>query len=144
MGWAENLHRRRLGTTNRRAWRLRTARSPRSSRPRRAFRREAGFPAAVAEIRQRLGDHPDADGRHDRLQPRLGRSAVRALPRRPRRHCRSLGRAEPGRTAIVPGLSSADPPDVMRGEEVQILGAVATGMIPADASSAIPAPTTNG
>ena len=32
----------------------------------------------------------------------------------------------------MPGLSSADPPDVMRGEEVQILGAVATGMIPAD------------
>lgn len=39
---------------------------------------------------------------------------------------------EPGRTAIVPGLS--DPQgDVMRGEEVQLLGATASGMAPPDA-----------
>lgn len=44
----------------------------------------------------------------------------------------ALAWAEPDRTAIVPGLSSADPPDVMRGEEVQILGAIAAGMIPGD------------
>lgn len=39
---------------------------------------------------------------------------------------------EPGRTAIVPGLALRDPvhPDVMRGEEVQLLGAVASGMAP--------------
>ena len=39
---------------------------------------------------------------------------------------------EPGRTAIVPGLATRDPdrPDVMRGEEVQLLGAVASGMAP--------------
>ena len=38
------------------------------------------------------------------------------------------------RTAIVPGMrvERADGPDVMRGEEVQILGAVAAGLIAAD------------
>ena len=40
---------------------------------------------------------------------------------------------EPGRIGIVPGLSFLEPPlaDVMRGEEVQILGAVADGSLPA-------------
>ena len=39
-----------------------------------------------------------------------------------------------GRTAIVPGVSFVDPDeaDVMRGEEVQLLGAFAAGMVPAD------------
>lgn len=39
---------------------------------------------------------------------------------------------EPGRIAIVPGLSFLDHPlaDVMRGEEVQILGAIAEGQLP--------------
>ncbi|MFV3075489.1 2-dehydro-3-deoxygalactonokinase [Niveispirillum fermenti] len=42
---------------------------------------------------------------------------------------------EPGRTAIVPGVAIADPlrPEVMRGEEVQILGAVQAGLVPPDA-----------
>lgn len=42
---------------------------------------------------------------------------------------------EPGRTAIVPGVATgaAAAPDVMRGEEVQLLGAVAAGLAPADA-----------
>ena len=41
---------------------------------------------------------------------------------------------EPGRTAIVPGLSSVTEAhgDVMRGEEVQLLGAVAAGLAPPD------------
>lgn len=39
---------------------------------------------------------------------------------------------EPGRTAIVPGVAKrdAEAPDVMRGEEVQLLGAVAAGAAP--------------
>ncbi len=41
---------------------------------------------------------------------------------------------EPGRTAIVPGVATRlGRTDVMRGEEVQMLGAVAAGMAPADA-----------
>lgn len=42
---------------------------------------------------------------------------------------------EPGRTAIVPGVSTVTGGrgDVMRGEEVQLLGAVAAGLVPGDA-----------
>jgi 2-dehydro-3-deoxygalactonokinase len=42
---------------------------------------------------------------------------------------------EPGRTAIIPGIEwrSEGRSDVMRGEEVQLLGAVLSGMAPADA-----------
>ncbi len=41
---------------------------------------------------------------------------------------------ESGRTAIVPGVATdGGRSDVMRGEEVQLLGAVASGMAPADA-----------
>jgi 2-dehydro-3-deoxygalactonokinase len=41
---------------------------------------------------------------------------------------------EPGRTAIVPGLcwQGGGRADVMRGEEVQLLGAVAAGLVPGD------------
>jgi 2-dehydro-3-deoxygalactonokinase len=41
---------------------------------------------------------------------------------------------EPGRTAIVPGacVADGDRVDVMRGEEVQLLGAAAAGLVPAD------------
>jgi 2-dehydro-3-deoxygalactonokinase len=44
--------------------------------------------------------------------------------------------AEPGRVAIVPGIcfSEGEAADVMRGEEVQILGAFAEGLIPPDAA----------
>ena len=44
----------------------------------------------------------------------------------------NLAWVEPGRIGIVPGLSFLDYPlaDVMRGEEVQILGAVADGLLP--------------
>lgn len=38
-----------------------------------------------------------------------------------------------GRTAIVPGVSTTAPADVMRGEEVQLLGAVEAGLAPGDA-----------
>lgn len=42
---------------------------------------------------------------------------------------------EPGRTGIVPGVAVRDPdaPDVMRGEEVQLIGAVEGRLAPADA-----------
>lgn len=37
------------------------------------------------------------------------------------------------RTAIVPGVSTTGPADVMRGEEVQLIGAVEAGLVPGDA-----------
>jgi 2-dehydro-3-deoxygalactonokinase len=93
---------------------------------------KAGFAAAVAEIRERLGDHPLL------LAGMVGSN--RGWIEAPYVPCPAgmddiagaLAWAEPERTAIVPGLS-CEPPDVMRGEEVQILGAVDTGLVPADA-----------
>lgn len=45
-----------------------------------------------------------------------------------------LSWVEPGRTAIIPGVAQRSPaPDVMRGEEVQLLGATRAGLVPLDA-----------
>lgn len=82
------------------------------------------FPAAVAEIVQRLGDHPlllagmIGSNRGWREAPYLPCPAT--LPELARR----LLWIEPGRIAIVPGLAvrGDGPADVMRGEEVQVLG----------------------
>lgn len=91
-----------------------------------------GFPAAVEEIRSRLGDRPLV------MAGMIGSN--RGWVEAPYVPCpagiddlaQRLIWAEQGKAAIVPGLSylSDDAADVMRGEEVQILGAVAAGMIP--------------
>ena len=44
----------------------------------------------------------------------------------------------PGEIAIVPGLCQRAPADVMRGEEVQALGAVEAGLVPGDALACHP------
>ena len=89
---------------------------------------EGGFPAAVAEIRQRLGDLPLL------LAGMVG--ANRGWKEAPYvpvpAGIDDLARALvwPGeREAIVPGVSTLknDRADVMRGEEVQLLGSVCTG-----------------
>ena len=92
-----------------------------------------GFADAVAESRARLGDLPMIAGM---VGSNRGWIEVPYVP------CpagfadlaAAVTWAEPGRTAIVPGLSllSATRADVMRGEEVQLLGAVKAGLIPAD------------
>ena len=93
-----------------------------------------GFEAAVNEVRQRLGDRPML------LAGMIGSN--RGWREAPYVDCpagaESLARAilwvEPGRTGIVPGVCQREPRhDVMRGEEVQAIGAVAGGMIPDDA-----------
>ena len=93
-----------------------------------------GFGAAVAEVRQRLGDRPLL------LAGMVGSN--RGWIEAPYVPCPasldSLAAAivwpEEGRTAIVPGVSFVDPDeaDVMRGEEVQLLGALAAGLVPRD------------
>lgn len=90
-----------------------------------------GFPEAVAELRARLGDLPML------MAGMVGSNrgwveapyvqcpcGIEALSER-------LIWVEEGRTAIVPGLSylGKDRADVMRGEEVQIFGALAAGSI---------------
>ena len=94
-----------------------------------------GFDRAVAELKGRLGDLPLL------MAGMIGsnRGWVEApyvpcpagLPELAAR----LQWVVPGRIAIVPGVcwSDGDAADVMRGEEVQILGAYAEEMVPADA-----------
>jgi 2-dehydro-3-deoxygalactonokinase len=92
------------------------------------------FPAAVAEIRSRLGDLPLL------LAGMIGsnRGWIEAsyvpCPAGLSDLAERLIWAEERRTAIVPGISylTDSHADVMRGEEVQILGAVAAGTVPQD------------
>jgi 2-dehydro-3-deoxygalactonokinase len=93
-----------------------------------------GFPGAVAEIRQRLGDLPLL------LAGMVGsnRGWVEASYVPCPAGIDDLAKAlvRPGeREAIVPGVSylGDDRADVMRGEEVQLLGAAAAGRIDPDA-----------
>ena len=95
---------------------------------------KGGFGAAVAAIRGALGDYPlllagmVGSNRGWIETPYVECPAqLGGLPAR-------LVRVEQDRTAIVPGVSylDGDRADVMRGEEVQILGAVASGDTPPD------------
>lgn len=127
------------GTTNRRAWRIgadgctveaeeQDGRGIISVAP-------GGFAGEAAAIRARLGDLPMlcagmAGSNRGWVETAylpcpLGLDAIAA----------SLAWIEPGRTAILPGVAmQGDRPDVMRGEEVQLLGAVAAGLAPPEAS----------
>ena len=94
-----------------------------------------GFADEVAGIRARLGDLPIlcagmvGSTRGWAVAPYVPCPAtIGAL-------AAGLCWVEPGRTAIVPGVTTGGgaAPDVMRGEEVQVLGAVAAGLAPPDA-----------
>ena len=95
---------------------------------------QGGFPDAVADLRTRLGDRPML------LAGMIGsnrgwvEAPYVAAPAGGEDIARQMIWPEPGRTAIVPGVCHADgqAPDVMRGEEVQIVGAVAGGLVPPD------------
>ena len=123
------------GTTNRRAYRLSAEGSCEAE-----FEDDkgitsidrGGFPAAVAEIRSRLGDLPLL------MAGMIGsnRGWVEApyvpCPAGPETLARHLALINEERAAIVPGLSylAVARADVMRGEEVQLFGAVAAGLVP--------------
>jgi 2-dehydro-3-deoxygalactonokinase len=130
------------GTTNRRAYGLdaKGVVVDRMSDARGILSVEAGgFPAAVAEIRQRLGDGPML------LAGMIGSN--RGWVEAPYVPCPAglpdlvagLVRVEAADAAIVPGVAQGGAePDIMRGEEVQLLGAVAAGLAPADATACHP------
>ena len=138
MRWAEGFIAVDWGTTNRRAYRL-------GPGGRLEDRMEddkgilsvpaGGFPAAVEKIRERLGDLPllmaGMIGSNRGWHEAPYAPAPAGLPELAER----LVWAEPGRVAIVPGVSYAegDAADVMRGEEVQILGAHADGLVGGEA-----------
>jgi 2-dehydro-3-deoxygalactonokinase len=133
MRWAEGFIAVDWGTTNRRAYRIDAA-----GKCVEEFEdgkgilavAQGGFADAVAEIRQRLGDHPLL------LAGMIGSN--RGWKEAPYVPC-PAGLDEivgalvwPGeREAIVPGVSylANGRADVMRGEEVQLLGAVGAGLV---------------
>lgn len=136
MRWADGYIAADWGTTNRRAYLIDSSgrcvdefedgKGVLSVEP-------GGFPAAVAEIRERLGDRPLL------LAGMVGSN--RGWKEAPYVPCpagiEDLERAlvwVGEREAIVPGVSylGEGRADVMRGEEVQLLGAVADGTVPRD------------
>ena len=135
MRWVEGFIAVDWGTTNRRAYWIdgdgRCADEFEDSRGVLSIPAD-GFPDAVAEIRARLGDKPLL------LAGMIGSN--RGWVEAPYVPCpaglddlvHGLAWAEPD-IAIVPGVRDDQRSDVMRGEEVQLLGAVAAGTIPPDA-----------
>lgn len=122
------------GTTNRRVYRIGDGAVAQTERDDHGVTRVRDFDAAVADIRARFGDLPIllAGMVGANIGWRLAPYVV--APAGIGELAGNLLRID-DRTAIVPGVSTlADGrPDVMRGEEVQLLGAVAAGLTPADA-----------
>jgi 2-dehydro-3-deoxygalactonokinase len=137
MRWAEGFIAVDWGSTNRRAYRIDASgkRVDEFEDARGVLSVESGgFPAAVAEIRERLGDLPLL------LAGMIGSN--RGWVEAPYVPCPAgideLAKAlvwPSEREAIVPGVSyiGQGRADVMRGEEVQLLGAVAAKIVAPDA-----------
>ena len=132
MRWTDGFIAVDWGTTNRRAYRLDGSGKcvEEFEDDKGVLSIENGFPVAVTEIRQRLGDHPLL------LAGMVGSNrGWKETPYVPcpagledlASHLTWAG----DREAIVPGVSYVgnDRADVMRGEEVQLLGAVAADLI---------------
>src|SRR3954454_15266239 len=136
MRWADGFIAVDWGTTNRRAYRIdgdgRNVAEFEDSRGVLSIS-AGGFPEAVAEIRQQLGDFPLL------LAGMIGSN--RGWVEAPYVPCPAgieqiaAGLVRPGeREAIVPGVSyiGEGRADVMRGEEVQLLGAISGGLVAHD------------
>ena len=95
---------------------------------------DGGFPAAIAEIRQRLGDKPLLLAGMIGSNRGWKEASYVPCPAGIDELAAKLVWAGE-REAIVPGVSyiGSDRADVMRGEEVQILGALAAGLVQSDA-----------
>jgi len=136
MRWTEGFIAVDWGTTNRRAYRL-----DGSGRRVDEFEDDkgvlavsgGGFPAAIAEIRERLGDHPLLLA--GMIGSNRGWQDAGYVPTPAGIDDLVGALVWPGeREAIVPGVSylKNDRADVMRGEEVQLLGGIAAGLIDGD------------
>lgn len=139
MRWAEGFIAVDWGTTNRRAYRLGAggAVEDRLEDDKGILAVPAGgFPAAVEEIRARLGDRPLLMAGMVGSNRGWAEAPYVPCPAGLPELCAHLEWMEPERVAIVPGVSFAkgDAADVMRGEEVQLLGAYAEGQIPPNAT----------
>lgn len=120
------------GTTNRRVFVIEDGRVTQTERDGRGVTAVTDFAAEVADIRARFGDLPMLMA--GMVGSNIGWQAAPyvAAPAGIDDLAAHLMRID-DRTAIVPGVSCTSPADVMRGEEVQLLGAVAAGMAPRDA-----------
>jgi 2-dehydro-3-deoxygalactonokinase len=122
------------GTTNRSIFLIEDGEVVRTERDKHGATAVADFPAEVAATRQRFGDLPMLLA--GMVGSNIGWVSVPYVPA-------PAGLADlaaalhhvDARTAIVPGISylSGTRADVMRGEEVQLLGAAAAGLVPPDA-----------
>lgn len=120
------------GTTNRRVFLIEGGTVRRTERDDRGVTSVEDFAGEAAGIRARFGDLPMLMA--GMVGSRIGWREASYVPA-------PAGIAElaanllriDARTAIVPGVSNASPPDVMRGEEVQLLGAIEAGTVPRDA-----------
>ncbi len=136
MRWTDGFIAVDWGTTNRRAYLLGAdgGQGPEFEDAQGVLHVPAGgFPAAVAEIRARLGDKPLLMA--GMIGSNRGWVEVPYVPCPAGIEELARGLAWPGESvAIVPGVSFTDArrADVMRGEEVQLLGAFAAGLIPGD------------
>lgn len=124
------------GTTNRRAYAIDASgrRGAEFEDGRGVLSIEPGdFPAAVAEIRERLGDKPLLMAGMIGSNKGWVEAPYVACPAGIDELAKSVVEADE-RALIVPGVcySSEAKADVMRGEEVQLLGAVAAGEVPKD------------
>jgi 2-dehydro-3-deoxygalactonokinase len=93
-----------------------------------------GFPEAVAALKSRLGDRPMLMAGMVGSNRGWVEAPYVACPATAGELVAGLRWTEPGWVAIVPGVALTEGgADVMRGEEVQIFGAVAAGLSPPDA-----------
>jgi 2-dehydro-3-deoxygalactonokinase len=138
MQWADGFIAVDWGTTNRRAYLVGREGCQAEFEDGRGIMSvpAGGFPQAVAEIRERLGNLPML------MAGMVGSN--RGWIEAPYVPCpagiddlaANLARPDGKTIAIVPGvcLDHGDRADVMRGEEAQVLGACAAEMVPADAT----------
>jgi 2-dehydro-3-deoxygalactonokinase len=137
MGWRDGYIAVDWGTTNRRAYAVegdgRLADSFEDALGILAVP-AGGFEAEVAEIRRRLGDRPMLMAGMVGSNRGWREAPYAPCPAGPRELAEAVLWIEPGRVGIVPGVSQsgAAGADVMRGEEVQVLGAAAAGLVPPD------------
>lgn len=137
MGWRDGYIAVDWGTTNRRAYRL-----DKSGALLDEFADDhglmavpaGGFDRAVTEIREQLGDYPMLLAGMVGSNKGWREAPYVACPADVHDLTEAILWVEPGRTGIVPGVSQQGQAgaDVMRGEEVQVLGAAARGLVPAD------------
>lgn len=134
MSWRDGYIAVDWGTTNRRAYAVAA-----DGRVTQELEDECGilamasgeFEGAARDLRDRLGDRPMLLAGMVGSNRGWAEAPYVPCPAGAAEIARAIRWIEPGRTGIVPGVSQAGA-DVMRGEEVQVIGAAAAGMVPKD------------